>query len=97
MMLKVSIFVEVGNRAIEDGSLARAMQSTNECLKPETAYVLIGEGGRTSLFCFDMQDVSQIPWLAEPLFRELNAAVSLSPMMNVDDLQKGLPEAAKAF
>ena len=46
MMLKVSIFVEVGNRAIEDGSLARAMQSTNECLKAETAYVLIGEGGR---------------------------------------------------
>ena len=97
MMMKVSIPVEAGNRALKDGSLARAMQSTTERLKPEATYFLTGEGDRTALFFFDMQDVSQIPALAEPLFMGLNAALTLSPVMNADDLQKGLAEAAKSF
>ena len=36
MMLKVTIPVEADNKAAKDGSLARAMQSTAERLKPTT-------------------------------------------------------------
>ena len=35
-MLKVTVPVEAGNKGIKDGSLARAMQSTAERLKPTT-------------------------------------------------------------
>ena len=39
---------------------------------------------------FDMKDTSQIPAIAEPLFTELDAGVSCTPVMNIDDLRKGL-------
>ena len=44
------------------------MQRTMERLKPEAAYFLAEDGKRTGLFFFNMQDVSQIPVIAEPLF-----------------------------
>ena len=97
MMLKVIIPVEAGNKANKDGSLARALQGTAERLKPEAAYFLTDDGKRTALFFFNMQDTSQIPGIAEPLFMGLNASVTISPVMNADDLQKGLAEAVKSF
>ncbi len=68
MMLKVTVPVEAGNKGIKDGSLARTIQSTTDRLKPEAAYFLADEGSRTALFFFNMQDASQIPGIAEPLF-----------------------------
>jgi hypothetical protein len=97
MMLKATIPVEAGNKAIKDGSLPRAMQSVTERLKPEAAYFLAEDGKRTALFFFNMQDVSQIPSIAEPLFMGMNASLTIVPVMNADDLQKGLAEAAKNF
>ncbi len=97
MMLKVTIPVEAGNKGVKDGSLARAFQSTAERLKPEASYFLADSGARTALFFFNMQDVSQIPAIAEPLFMAFNASLAMSPVMNPDDLQKGLAEASKNF
>ncbi len=97
MMLKVTVPVEAGNRAIKDGTLPRVIQSTTERLKPEAAYFLAEDGKRTAMFFFNMQDVSQIPVIAEPLFMGMDAALTILPVMNADDLQKGLTEAAKNF
>ncbi len=93
MMLKVTMPVEAGNRAATDGSLVRILQGTAERLKTEASYFLPEDGERTALFFFDMQDSSQMPGILEPLFAGLNAAVTLSPVMNADDLQKGLAAA----
>ena len=97
MMLKVAIPAEASNKAVKDGTLSGTMQSTMECLKPEAEYFLAEEGKRTALFFFNMQDVSQIPAIAEPLFTGMNASLTMVPVMNADDLQKGLAEAAKNF
>ncbi len=97
MMLKVTIPVEAGNKAVKDGTLPRVMQSTTERLKPEAAYFFAEDGKRTALFVFNMQDVSQVPAIAEPLFMAMHASVTMVPVMNGDDLQKGLAEAAKNF
>ena len=97
MMLKVTIPVEAGNTAIKDGTLPQTLQKTAERLKPEASYFLAEDGKRTALFFFDMQDVSQIPSIVEPLFMGMNASLALVPVMNADDLQKGLAEAAKNF
>lgn len=90
MMLKVTMQVEAGNVAIKDGSLPRALQALMEQVKPEAAYFYPGDGKRTALVVFDMKEPSDIPAIVEPLFQAMNAAISLTPVMNAEDLQKGL-------
>ena len=97
MMLTVTIPVEAGNNAIKNGTLPRTMQAMMQSLKPEAAYFFAENGLRTALFVFNMDDVSRIPVIAEPLFMGMNAALTMIPVMNADDLQKGLAEAAKNF
>jgi hypothetical protein len=95
MMLRVWMPIEAGNAAVKDGSLPRTIRGLVEKLKPEAAYFFPDEGKRSALYVFDMEDAAQLPPLVEPLFVGMNAQVSLTPVMNFDDLQKGLAEAAK--
>jgi hypothetical protein len=59
-------------------------------IKPEAAYFMPNEGQRSCTFIFDMQDSSELPSLVEPFFLQLGAKIEVSPVMNFDDLQKGL-------
>jgi len=95
MMLRILMPVEGGNAAFKSGSLQVTIQGLIEKLKPEAAYFFPDEGKRSALFVFDMKDSAQIPPLVEPLFAGMNAQVRLTPVMNAEDLQKGLSEAAK--
>ena len=67
-----------------------------KALKPEAAYFFPDENGRRStILVFDMKESWQLPATLEPLFRELGAAVHLTPAMNADDLQRGLKGAGE--
>ena len=90
MMLRWTVPVEKGNQAIADGSLGQALESLLEELKPEAAYFWPEDGERSGMVVFDMADTSQIPRIAERLFMSLEAAVQFVPVMNADDLKKGL-------
>ena len=90
MMLKVTFPTEVGNRVLQDGSFSRIMEETMSRLKPEAAYFVADRGRRCAMLFFDMRDASDIPAIAEPLFVGLHAEIELLPVMNIDDLQKGL-------
>jgi hypothetical protein len=94
-MLKVVIPTSEGNKGIQDGSLPRAIEAAREELKAEAAYFCPDEGKRSMLMVFDMKDASQIPLVCERFFMAFNAAVTLSPVMNVDDLRAGLETLAK--
>jgi len=61
-----------------------------EKINPGAADVLPTDGQRSAMPVFDMQDGAGLPSTVEPLFRTLNESVELSPVMNLDDLQKGL-------
>jgi hypothetical protein len=89
-MARISIPVEAGNSGIQSGSLPKVMQQTAERWKPEAMYFTTFDGRRTAYIIFDLPDASAIPPFAEPFFLELNAEVTIAPVMNGDDLQKGL-------
>lgn len=89
-LLKVTLEVTASNNAIKDGSLPKIIQQTMERLKPEASYFTAVDGCRSCFMVFDMKDPSEIPSICEPFFLQLNAKVELSPVMNADDLKKGL-------
>lgn len=94
-MIKVTVPVEAGNRAIRDGSLPKVIADAIERLKPEAAYFFPDRGIRTCLFVVDVKDASEIPVIAEPFFTQLDAAVDLTPVMNAEDLKKGLGQVVR--
>jgi hypothetical protein len=89
-LLRITLDTEAGNRAILDGGLQKIIGGFIETTKPEAAYFGPHGGKRSAMFVFDMQDSSQIPALAEPFFIHLGAGIEMSPVMNLEDLQKGL-------
>ena len=95
MMLKFTLPIERGNQVASDGSLGSTMESILSQLKPEAAYFAPLDGKRAGMIFFDIADPSQIPVSVEPLFLNLNASVELVPVMNADDLRKGLPKASQ--
>lgn len=89
-LMKVTIPVESGNAAIQNGTLSQTMQSALESLKPEAAYFCAMDGQRCCMMVFDLAEPSRIPVIAEPFFMSLNAAIEFTPVMNADDLKKAL-------
>lgn len=92
MMLKATLDTATATKAIQSGRLPEIMGSMMEQLKPEAAYFGPNEGHRCAFIVFDMADPSQLPPLTEPLFAELNARVEMFPVMDRDDLQRGLSQ-----
>jgi hypothetical protein len=97
VMLKVSIPVEAGNKALKDGSLAKTMMTFMEKMKPETAYFLPECGKRAAIFFFDLKDPASIPLVVEPFFLSLDASIELTPAMNVEEMKAGVEKAMKAI
>jgi len=90
IMLRVTIPVEHGNKAIKDGSLAKTIQSFMDEHRPEAAYFFPQNGRRAALFFLDLKDTTDIPRIGEPLFIHLNADLEVTPVMSADDLKAGL-------
>lgn len=89
-LLKIKLDVEAANKAIVDGTLGQVIDSLVEKIRPEASYFLAEDGRRTAYFVFDMKNSSEIPGIVEPFFMKLNAEVTFTPVMNHDDLKKGL-------
>ena len=96
MMMKASIPVEAGNKAITDGTLSQTLMAFVEKFQPEASYFIAEGGTRTAVFFFDLKSTSDIPAAAESMFLTLNASVELTPAMDVADMQAGVERAMKA-
>ena len=89
-MLRWTMPVEKGNAMIADGSMGTVIEAVMARTKPEAAYFFAEDGKRSGLLFFDLKESSDLPRIAEILFRGANAAVEFIPVMNSDELKKGL-------
>lgn len=92
VLLKATLDTEKSNEVIRSGRMEALIKETVDRIGPEAAYFGTIDGRRTALLVFDMQDSSQMPPIGEPFLMELNAEVDLCPIMNGDDLAKGLSQ-----
>src|ERR687895_1020114 len=95
-MLTVRIPTDKGNELVRDGSLGQTIQSVLEEIKPEAAYFADIEGARGGYIVVNMDDASQIPAMAEPLFIGLGATVQVHPVMTPEDFGKATPAIEQA-
>jgi len=95
-MIRITIPVDAGNKGIQDGSLPKTLSDAMSRLKPESAYFYSDRGIRTAIMVIDMNDTSEIPVIAEPLFSGMNAAVEFIPVMNAEELKAGITKVMAA-
>lgn len=94
MLLTARMDTEHANRAISDGTMPKLIADIVETLKPEAAYFTPTDGNRTCMLVFDMEESAQMPPISEPFF-QAGAKVSIQPVMNFDDLRKGLGQLSR--
>ena len=96
MMLKAVMDTAAGNTVIADGSIGQVIGRLVDQLHPEAAYFAPEDGQRCCFMVFDMADAADLPSISEPLFQAANARVTISPCMDLEDLQKGLARLQEA-
>jgi len=86
------------NAAVKDGTAGAKLKKIMDATKPEAAYFTELCGKRTGIFVVDLNDVSQIPSLAEPWFLTFEADVQFHPTMTPADLERaGLDKLGKQW
>lgn len=95
-LLRVTLDVEASNQAIVDGTLPKIISDITEQIHPEASYFSTVDGCRACFMVFDLKDPSDIPAIAETFFLNLNAKAEFSPVMNADELKKGLTKWKKS-
>jgi hypothetical protein len=85
---------EAGNRAIKDPNFIKNMQAFIDNYKAEAAFFTPSNGDRSANFIIDMPSSDMMATIAEPFF-QMGAKVEMQPVMNFEDLKKGLSTAGK--
>ncbi|MGE7385473.1 hypothetical protein ACQKM2_08335 [Streptomyces sp. NPDC004126] len=92
VMLRAHMDTAATNEGIRSGALPQAIRTLMDKVKPEAAYFGLHEGVRSCWIVFDLQDSAKLPPLLEDLFLQFNAELEVAPVMNAEDLAKGLAE-----
>ncbi|MBT2675275.1 hypothetical protein J7E95_31635 [Streptomyces sp. ISL-14] len=92
VLLQAHLDTAKANEVVRSGKMPQVMQEIMEAFKPEASYFGPDQGVRTMFLVFDMQDTSQMPPITEQLFQAFGAEVNYTPVMNLEDLQKGLSQ-----
>ncbi|GGV70015.1 hypothetical protein [Streptomyces griseoloalbus] len=92
VLLMATLDTQRSNELMNDGKMPEVMKGVFDRLQPEAAYFGPVRGQRTVLLVFDMTDSSELPPAGDPFFTEMNARVEVTPIMNAEDLQKGLSQ-----
>jgi hypothetical protein len=92
-LILAKIPTEDGNKMVLDPKFLEKIEKYINKVKAEATYFFETDGNRVACFIVDIESADQIPVLSEPLFSGMGAHVELHPVMSLDDLKKGMPQA----
>ena len=96
MMLKAVVDTAAGNAVVADGRIGQVIGGLVDRLHPEAAYFAGEDGQRACYLVFDMQDAADLPSICEPQFQAGNARITVTPCMDLEDMQQGLSRLTAA-
>jgi len=89
-MVKFVIPVDEGNELVKSGKIGQNFHSLMDDFKPEAAYFFPEKGQRSGFMIIKVTDSSDLAKVVESFWFGLQADVSVTPVMNGEDLAKGL-------
>ena len=94
-LIHARIPTEDGNKMIQHPNFLGKLETYINKVRAEATYFFEANGNRVAAFIVDVQSADQIPIVAEPLFSGMGAHVEFHPVMSLDDLKKGVPQAVR--
>ena len=91
MMIRITLPTDTMNARITDGSFQTLLQNYLAEFKPEAVYFVVENGARTMYMFADLANTPQLSAVVEPPFLAYEAAVDVTPAMNLDDLKAAMP------
>ena len=99
-LVRATIPMDAGNALVHDPNFGKRMEDILSDIKPEATY-FCAEGGQRTLYCVvNIDDISRLPAIAEPLWLSLKASVDFIPALTQEDFAKAAPsieQAAKKY
>ena len=92
-LISAKIPTEAGNLMVQDPNFLSKLETYIDKVNAEATYFFEADGNRVAAFIVDIHSADHIPVLVEPLFSGMGAHVELHPVMSLDDLKKGIPQA----
>lgn len=92
-LISAKIPTEAGNLMVQDPNLLNKLETYIDKVNAEATYFFEADGNRVAAFIVDIPSADHIPVMVEPLFSGMGAHVELHPVMSLDDLKKGIPQA----
>lgn len=95
-LVRASIPNEAGNELVADPEFGKTMEQIMGDIRPEAVYFTAEGGQRTIYMVVNIEEASQLPAIAEPLWLGLEAEVDALPVMDQADFEKAGPAIAEA-
>jgi hypothetical protein len=89
-LIRAKTPTEAGNKVVQDPNFLTKLEEYLNKVKPEAAYFMPIEGQRAGAFIVNMESNEQVPAIVEPLFQWWGSNIDVVPVMNFEELKKGL-------
>ena len=89
-LIRTRIPTEPGNKMMQDPDFLKKLEDYMNKVKPEASYFMPIEGQRSCAFIVNAERNEKLPAMVEPLWQWMGANVDVIPVMNFDDLKRGL-------
>lgn len=80
--------IEPFNSLVREGTAGKVLTSILESIKPEFVYFYAPDGCRGGTMVVNIDDPSQIPSFAEPLFLKFGARLEVNVAMSAEELAR---------
>ena len=91
-MVEFSVPTQHGNDVVRSGKIDKVFRKLGEEFKPEAMYFYPAEGLRAGCIFIKSDDPAICVAIGERLWFGLQAQVKMTPVMNAEDLGKGLSD-----
>lgn len=96
-MIEFSVPTQHGNDVVRSGKIAKIFKQLGEDLKPEAMYFYPADGLRAGCIFLQSDNPAICVAVGERLWFGLQAQIKVTPVMNADDLGRGLSDIAKVI